>query len=48
MNDIELETRIREELYYGCVEQAKALIEQINSPSLKSYMREVVQDYECG
>lgn len=45
--DIELEGRIREELYYGCVDAAKEWLSEIDDRELASCMRRLIREYEA-
>jgi hypothetical protein len=44
--DRHLESRIREELYTGCVSQAVDLCSEIENPSLEQEMRQLIREYE--
>ena len=46
MTDQELVTRVREELYWGCVTAAKELTQDITDPELRHEMYMLVKDYE--
>lgn len=47
-SDEEIEMRIREELYHGCVEAAKELSYNIVDHDLRVEMRRLIYEYECG
>ena len=46
MSDQELVTRIREELYFGCVSYAKQFADMIQDYTLRREMLKVIRDYE--
>jgi hypothetical protein len=46
LEDAEVESKIRQELYHGNVTHAKEWLRQIRDSTLQSYLREVIYDYE--